>query len=195
MAGSFSASGRDGRGSWEERESARRSRARRSVAFALALFLPLAAFVGSRWYLSVVFTQECGGHLKRAADANTVELARSELETAVAYIEREGMIAGYTSVLYRTPDEDVGFWHRNLAASLEELRAVRSDASQLESSNVLMRLRETLLDHGEHGESITIPDGISVFQHNRAFCAFGWLSFFAAAAGAWSLLRRFLASY
>ena len=188
MAGSMS----NRSSSWQERERLGRNRAQRAIVIACLLFLPLLAFVGSRWYLSVVFTQECGGHLKRAADANTVDLARSELETAVAYIEREGLTADYTSILYRTPDEDVGFWHRNLAASLEELRAVSPDASQLERSNVLMRLRETLLDHGEHGEGVTMPDGISVFPYNRAFCFFGLAPLLTACVGAWMLLRRFL---
>lgn len=80
----------------------------------------------------------------------------------------------YTSVIYRTPDEDIGYWYDNLSASLKELREMPADASQLERSNVLMKLRETLV--GSEGVSLTMPSGISVYPSNAAFFWWGWAS-------------------
>mgnify|MGYP001589057389 CR=1 FL=1 len=136
------------------------------------------AWIG--WVATVVvraiqFDRGCEGYLKRAADANTVALADQNLSVAVDYAQREGMVSGFTSILYRTPDEDVGFWFKNLESSLEELRAGGPEASQLERSNVLMKLRETLLDSGESGMRVTLPSVISLYPHNTAYCIFGWL--------------------
>ena len=119
----------------------------------------------------VRFNQDCGGYLERAANANTTQLAEKEMARALEYIERNKLTEGYTSLLWKTPDEDLGFWYSNLSASLVELRDVRPDASQLERSNVLMKLRETLTNTGEHGTELTAPSGISVYPHNMAYCA------------------------
>ena len=142
----------------------------------ILLFLPLAIVLGYYAFVHIQFNRNCGGHLKRAGDANTVALAMQELQIAIDYLDANKITEGYTSVVYRTPDEDVGFWYTNLKASLGELKAVSPGASQYERSNVLMKLRETLLDSGASGVEITMPSGISVFPHNRAamwWCIFG----------------------
>jgi len=128
----------------------------------------------------VVFTREIGGYLKRAADSNTIELAAENLKVSVRNINANRMVSGYTSILYRTPDEDVGFWHDNLEASLKELQSVRLDASQLERSNVLIKLRETLLDHKEGGVSVTSPSGISIYPNNTLYAFWGFGSLLLA---------------
>ena len=140
------------------------------VGFAL-----VAAWSSMRIVASVQYDQSCGGYLKRAADANNVDLAKQELARALAWINANDLRDGYTSVAWRTPDEDVGFWHTNLTASLQELESVNPEASQLEKTNVLMKLRETLLDQGE-STIVTEPDGISVYPDNVAYAWAGWIS-------------------
>ena len=117
---------------------------------------------------SIKFDQQCGGYLKQAADANTVELSLERITTALDYIEKHNLTDGYTSVLYRTEDENVGYWYRNIKACKEELEA-NVDASSLEKSNVLMKVRESLTDNGEHGTKLTVPDGISRYPYNLLF--------------------------
>ena len=146
-----------------------------AVLFAGSVVL-LLSWMGVRGYNAITFNQDISGHLKRAADANTIELATKEMETALGSIEQRGLTSGYTSILYKTPDEDINFWYSNLSDSLSELKTVNPNASQLEKSNVLMKLRETLLDSGEKSTSITCPSGISVYPYNTAFCIWGWLS-------------------
>lgn len=153
------------------------------IVVGVLLLLPVLLFSGVRIYKSITFGIEVTGHLKRAADANTVELARKELEVAVAYLERNNLTSGYTSILYQSPDEDISFWYTNLNVSLKELRRVKPDATQLEVSNVLMKLRETLLDAGEKSVLVTVPDGISVFPHNTIYAIWGWLALAAMVSG------------
>jgi len=124
-------------------------------------------------YRHIDFGIDVTGHLKRAADANTVPLAISELSVALQNLHERGIRDGYTSVLYRTPDEDVGFWTANLNGSLAELRSLPATTSTLEKSNALIKLRETLLDHGAQGVEVTAPSGISLFPANTAYALSG----------------------
>jgi hypothetical protein len=142
---------------------------------ALLMLLPLMAALGWRAGKELAYRRDCQGHLKRAANANTVDLAREELGHVLAYLERRGMTSGSTAVLYETPGDDVGYWHRNLQDALTELEALPDDASPLEKSNMLLKLRETILEQGGDGESVTSPSGIAVFPDNKAFALLGLL--------------------
>jgi hypothetical protein len=95
---------------------------------------------------SVNLTQNCTGYLERASNSNTVETAMFELERSIKYLEDNNLTTGYTSIFYRTPDEDIGFWYKNLKDSYIELSKVDSNTTSLEKSNLLMKLRETLMD-------------------------------------------------
>lgn len=125
---------------------------------------------------TVHLDQNCTGHLKRAAGANTVELALKELNQAVAYCESNNLTKGYTSVFYNTPDEDIEFWYNNLKASQAELESVTPETTSLEKTNILMKLRETLTDQGEKGAKITYPDGLSRYPDNGMWMFLGLLS-------------------
>jgi len=137
------------------------------------VMLFIVSIVGGFW--SINFDRKCSGYLKRAADANTVELAARELDKAIQYMERNELTKGVTSVLYYTPDEDIGWLYENLKKSANELADLPSNATPLEKSNMLMKLRETLLDHGDKGStSVTMPPGIHKYPYNVGFCAFNW---------------------
>jgi len=122
-------------------------------------------FCAYLFFLHIQFNRKCGGHLKRAADANTVETAKKELAMAINYMEKKELTSGYTSILYTTPDEDVGFWYENIKSAYQELDRVNPDATQLEKTNILMKLRETLMD----GNNLTVPKAVQRHPHNRLF--------------------------
>jgi len=147
------------------------------IAIAIIAAVSFLGWGTVRVVKAVSFTQQCSGYLERAGNANTIELAERELAVAIGHLDRSGIKNGYTSVLWRTPDEDVGFWYDNLSASLGELREINEDASMLERSNVLMKLRETLTDGGKSGTQLTLPPGISIYPSNAAFFWWGWVSF------------------
>lgn len=117
---------------------------------------------------SIQFDQQCAGYLKQAADANTAELALERISTAIKYMEDNNLTDGYTSVLWRTEDDNIAFWYNNVKACQDELTNCL-DGTQLEKSNVLMKVRESLTDNGEDGTVLTIPGGISRYPKNALF--------------------------
>lgn len=121
------------------------------------LIIVAVAIFGFRVSKKIDFKQNVSGYLKRASNANTIDLAEQELSRSIKYLEDKNITTGYTSVIYQTPDEDVDFWFRNLKASQHELQSLTA-SSALEKTNVLMKLRETLQD---------TPKGISAFPDNR----------------------------
>ncbi len=150
------------------------------LLFMLGLVMFLATVsVGILWYIQ--FYQQCGGYLERAANANTVILASEQLGKALNYIEREELTDGYTSVIYRTPDEDIGYWYNNLLAAKNELDSLPTEATPLEKTNVLMKLRETLTDSGQQGKSeLVCPAGISRYPYNGLIAIMIWFSLLLA---------------
>ena len=146
------------------------------LSFAIIFTLLFLSWVFVRMVLSVQFDQNCGGYLKRAADSATIEIATKELDIALRYMEDHSLTSGYTSILYRTPDEDIAFWYTNIKAAHDELTTLPKEASPLERTNVLMKLRETLLDEDSKRFEITLPSGISVYPFNGMFALWGWAS-------------------
>lgn len=121
------------------------------------------------------------GYLNRAAYANTIELADKELGLAIAYLEANNMTSGSTAVFYETPSRDIGFWYENLKASQQELQNLEVTTA-LEKTNVLMKLRETLMTQGEKSK-VRIPKGLDVYPYNGMWVALGWAAFFALITG------------
>lgn len=147
------------------------------MKLAISIIITIAFFVVliTGGIKNIQFYQGCGGYLERASNANTIELAQKELSIAIAYIEANELTSGYTSVIWRTPDEDIGYWYRNIKTSFNELERLPDNASSLEKSNMLIKLRETLVDHGKSGSHITIPSGISRYPNNAVYGALIWM--------------------
>jgi hypothetical protein len=139
----------------------------------------LFAWLSTRIYANIKFGIDCDGHLKRAADANSIELATQELTVVITYLEQHQMTTGYTSIFYNEPDEDVGFWYTNLKVSLQGLEREPPTAAELEKSNILLKLRQTLLDVSASSESVTEPSGISIFPRNVQYAYWAWGSLVA----------------
>lgn len=119
-------------------------------------------------YRCIAFTRGCSGHLNRAAAANDVNMAAEELDAAIAYAERHGNTRGYTSILYTTPEEDVGFWYRNLVAARRNIAELPPGDSSLERTNLLLKLHETL--------SHDPPEGTRFHPYNVTFAVLNVLS-------------------
>lgn len=158
------------------------------IVTGLALAIPLVFYLTVMIVMEINFGRKCEGYLKQAADANTVELAKTPLKKAIDYLKTEGIFVDtrethYTSIIYNTPDEDVGYWCSNLTAALEEINNADEDADALTTSNLLMKLRETLTDDKESGVSVTVPPGIARYPNNTAFCLWGTLSVILGAIG------------
>lgn len=136
-------------------------------------------WAGVRIYEGVQFDHQCEAYLKRAADANTVEIAKDNLAKAIEYAEKNNLTQGIVSVFMHNPENDIGFWYDNMKACYDELDNLPEDATALEKTNMLMKLRESLVDTGE-STSVTVPEGISVYPNNVIYFIWGWLSFISA---------------
>lgn len=138
------------------------------IFYAVLLCLPLAIWGIMDYMVTLTFEQECSGHLSRAGHANTIESAEEELSSAVSWLEHKNFTEGYTAIFngLRTPDEDIGFWYKNLKASLDQLKKLPKDIAPLERSNVLLKLRETLIHHGKTGDDVVHPPGMARYPSN-----------------------------
>ena len=115
----------------------------------------------------------CIGYLEMAADANSVNIANKHLTSAINYLEANNLTSGDTSILIYKPTNDIGLWYENLKSAQAQLTeaCAREDLTALEESNILMKLRETLLDN----EGITHPSTISFYPNHIAW--FWWMLF------------------
>ena len=121
----------------------------------------------------VQFNLDCEAYLKRAADANTVELAKGELAKAIDYIEKNNMTDGIVSIFLKNPANDMGFWYKNIKSAYEELDSLTEDSTPLEKTNVLMKLRESLTDADESGGTkVMSPQGVEIYPDNAMY--FWW---------------------
>lgn len=184
--------------------------------FTLVCLASVLFWGGNRAIHYIQYDRHIKGFLKQAADANTSELAEKKLLQAMKMMDAMGLCNGsneetaeypldhapttysedcYTSVLWRTPDEDVGFWRTNIQATYDDVHTMTPEdrADNLTESNQLMKVRETLLDHGNNGDLVTAPEGISVYPHNTLFFWWGFLSTLFTIGGAvrwWEIETR-----
>jgi len=149
-----------------------------SVLLTIAILFTVVflGWAGCRIYKSIIFDFQCGAFLKRAAEANTVEIAKEELAKALEYIEEQELTSGIVSIFLRNPSNDVSFWYNNISAAQDELMNLPEDATALERTNVLMKLRESLTDRSDGNTAVTHPAGISVYPHNVLYFWWGLIS-------------------
>ncbi len=144
------------------------------LGLGLLLYLPLVFWFLIRYQTGLEFERGCGGHMERAAAANNIEMATAEMVLVVEYAKKHDLTSGNTSILNDVPTNDVGFWYQNMEAVLAELQKVKPGASELEKSNVLMKLKESV----SH-----VPEGMNIFPHNKSYCWSGVLMGFIAFIG------------
>jgi len=143
------------------------------LVLAIIFTLVFCAWGTVRIVKYVQFSLECEAYLKRAADANTVELAKEELAKAIDYAEKNNLTEGIVSIFLKNPANDIEFWYHNIKSAYDELENVPEDASQLEKTNVLMKLRESLTDRDSNGGTKVIyPFGITIYPNNVLY--FWW---------------------
>ena len=116
----------------------------------------------------------CINYFEMAADANSVEIAEKHLTAGINYLETNNITQGSTGIIFHKPTNNIGFWYENLKSAQEQLIEMnqREDLTELEESNALMKLRETLL--GSEGY-VTHPSMISFVPNHVSW--FWWLRF------------------
>lgn len=135
---------------------------KKTLLIMLALIMFAMPFLP--WTYSIIkgvqFNANCGEYLKMAADANSIDIAEKHLSTAISYLETNNLTSGYTKIFIYRPTNDIGMWYENLKTAQTQLREMQnSEYTELEQSNMLMKLRETILDDNS---VLTHPEGISM---------------------------------
>lgn len=128
--------------------------------------------LGVQGYNSFIYNKECGYFITQAAKASTIEIAQSSLKTAVYYLDNHGLANGNTAPYFETPLEDLGFYYRNLKASLANLDSIKVNATSTDISNTLIKLHESL--------SMPVPPGIENYPNNLAYSLWLWISIILA---------------
>lgn len=125
---------------------------------------------------------DCVSYFELAADANSVEIAEKRLTKGIEYLEENNLIVGSTGIVFHRPTDDLGLWYENLKSAQVQLQELNSkeELTELEESNALMKLRETLLS-SEGG--VTHPTMISFYPSHVSWfwsLCFIWLMWIAA---------------
>ena len=107
----------------------------------------------------------CIDYFRMAADANSVDIAEKHLTFGINYLEEHGLTEGKTKILVYSPKKDIGLWYENLKTAQTQLRDLmeKDDLTELEESNALMKLRETLYDSNG---SVNHPMMISFYPNH-----------------------------
>ena len=150
------------------------------LTFTVFFMVVLIAWAIIRIVTHYQFSVGCGQYLKRAATANSITLASSNLDTAIQYLEDHNLTSGQVSIFLKQPKNDITYWYTNLKSAQTELMNMKPDATQLEISNELMKIKESLISTTSSGESLIYPDGIQIYPHNAVLF---WMSFISVISG------------
>ncbi len=147
----------------------------------ICTLLPIVVY-GVAIIKTIRMDANCIDFLEMAADANSVDLAEKHLSKAVEYLESNRLTAGSTHILVYKPTNDIGLWYENLKSAQTQLQELkeRDNLTELEESNALMKLRETLLSSEGY---VTHPSMISFYPGHCGWMLvmiFIWLLWFGA---------------
>jgi hypothetical protein len=139
----------------------------------LCIIVPFIVY-GVAIFKAVNMHASCIGYFKMAADANSVNIAEKHLSTGIKYLEENNLTSGSTKIFIYDPTDDLGLWYENLKSAQDNLQKLnaKEELTELEESNALMKLRETLLS--AEG-SVTHPFMISFYPAHIAWTFVLWL--------------------
>ena len=133
----------------------------------LLLYLSIMVFfssLGYGVYKDIQFDIQCKGYLELAANANSIELAKSNLDKAIQYIEKNQLTSGNSAIFMKSPSNNITFWYANLKACQKEIWEMSvKGGTTLEQTNLLMKLRESLLNN----EVVIVPEFLSMYPYQK----------------------------
>ena len=134
------------------------------ILCAICIIIPLIIY-GVAIVKWIRIDANCISYFELAADANSVGIAEKHLSSGIKYLEENNLTEGNTKILVYKPTRDIGLWYENLKSAQAQLQELNNKESltELEESNALMKLRETLL--GSEG-AVTHPDMISFYPNH-----------------------------
>lgn len=139
----------------------------------ICIIIPLIVY-GVGIVKTIKFNANCISYFQLAADANSVALAEKHLTSGINYLEQNNLTSGYTKIFVYKPTNDIGLWYENLKSAQLQLQELskKEELTELEESNSLMKLRETLLDNQG---TVTHPEGI---MFHPSYASYFWIAIF-----------------
>lgn len=130
----------------------------------VCIIVPIIVY-GTAIINTIQFNSQCISYFRMASDANSVELAEKYINIGIEYLEKNNLTNGTTHIFIYNPTNDLGLWYENLKSAQRQLHELNSkeDLTELEESNALMKLRETLLDNEG---SVTHPAMITFYPNH-----------------------------
>ena len=133
------------------------------ISLSIVLFV---SCLGYGTYKAIVFDTQCKEYLSLAANANSIELAKTNLDKAIQYIEQNQLTSGNTAFFIKGPSTDLTSWYANLKACQKEVWTMDvKKGTVLEETNLLMKLRESLMSEG----LIIIPENIALHPNQLQY--------------------------
>jgi hypothetical protein len=132
----------------------------------LAIISIIVPFIyyGAMIVRDIEFDRDCTSYLYLSANANSIEIAEERLTTAIEYLEEHNLTSGDCRfIIANRPANNIEYWYNNLKSAQLQLREIitNNTASELEKSNVLIKLRETLLDD----DDLVIPENLCFYPN------------------------------
>lgn len=94
---------------------------RTAVLLTAASAVALTGTTGMRVHKANEFDNQVGSYLQAAYETDDPTAADKYLSTAIAYLDENKMTNGFTSVLYKSPSDDVGEWYEKLGVVAKEI--------------------------------------------------------------------------
>jgi hypothetical protein len=150
--------------------------------FMLVLCVILIAVIASMGCVNgLTFKAKITDNLKLAGDAPSIERADAFLVTALNAIEARGLNSGNAALIFQMPSSDMGIWYQQIkgarltTSTLISKKTSGQVVTQLEQDNALMKIRETVLDQGKEGVSVTGPDNAWIYPLQWMFYMLIWV--------------------
>lgn len=140
-------------------------------------FIVFLGWAAARINATIQFNMHIGNYISQASTSPNPTIATQKLEAAIAEAKRTNLTAGNTGIFFQFPGNDVGFWYQRLVDSQKILQTLPANDSQLETSNTMMRVHESITAPDGH---VRTPQGIEIFPNNVTFFWWGLLSFLGA---------------
>jgi hypothetical protein len=87
----------------------------------------VAGWVGTNIHLNKNWDAGVGSYLAAAINTRDPQKASKYLNNAVSFLEERGQTDGFTSIAYKTPDEDLNEWATGVAEATETAASVPAD--------------------------------------------------------------------
>lgn len=137
----------------------------------MALITPFLLWAGVRVYKSQYFDNHCAHHITRSIQEHKVlEHSINELNIAINYVEQHNLTTGYTSVFDYSADDDIDIFYRGLIEKRNYIQKLKDRDTELNSFIEFTEMR------GYTGQSVHIPDGISIYPYNVLYFIFSIVS-------------------